>query len=431
MIIMYSSIIGLPAILRGNYWIVLSNDFTKLARIPIGDIKKKEVSSALIEAGFTKMSKEKVQEIQIALILTSKCNLVCKYCFADCGISHLSMDEKTAHAVVAHSIGIAKGRRLSVSFFGGEPTMEFDLIKRVVSLVKTQSANNGLPSPYFSITTNGMFGDNILNYFIKNNFQITLSADGDCEVQDFQRPTVGKGKSSTFVEKTIRSLSQKKYPFKVRATVTDYSVNKMVDAVEWLSRIGGKEIQFEPVSIAGRAREQSDVICKPDCDLFIQNLIRAIEKGSQVGVGVSHSSFMNLIDSPFSFCAGGIENKFAVTCDGNITSCVEVQSKCHPASDIFHIGKVNNDTGLIDFDKDKLGGCKASCESVRRSGSNEACIDCFAARICGGGCPVRNFHTNANVNIVDEYRCKITKKLIPYIFYSIDDLSKQNMKGGA
>jgi uncharacterized protein len=427
---MYDSIVGLPAVMRGNYWIVLSNDFTKIARIPIDDIGKKETSVTLIDAGFTKISKEKVREIQIVLILTSKCGLACTYCFADCGIECKSMKEKTARAVIEHSINISKGRRLSLSFFGGEPTIEFGLIKQMVDFVKSKSLFANLPPPYFSITTNGVFGDNILEFLIENNFQITISADGDSEVQDFQRPMRGNGKSSLFVEKTIKSLSERRYQFKVRATVTNFSVNKMVSAVEWLSKLGGREIQFEPVSIAGRAREQSDLISKPDCELFIQNLVRAIEKGSQVGVGVSHSSFMNLIDSPFSFCTGGIENKFAVTCDGNITACVEVQNKCHPASDIFHIGKVDDQTGVITFsDKNNRKCCKIDDDNIKKSGSGEKCSSCFAVRICGGGCPVRNFHTNGDVNTVDEYRCKVTKRLIPYIFYSIDDASNIDKKG--
>lgn len=417
----HRTIIGLPAIFSDSHWIVMSNDFRNIARIPLNEIDNQDTIDQLRKAGFVTVSQKKNTELQITLILTSSCNLRCIYCFADCGIKNDSMSYITAQSIIKHAITIANGRRLSVSFFGGEPTLEFNLLKKIVAYVNDESKRNNLPKPYFGITSNGTFNETVLQYLTENLFQITISADGIPKIQDVQRPMKNGKSSSILVENTIRSLAQKDYYFKVRATVTNQSVTIMKESIKWLSKLGGKEIQFEPVSIAGRASDDPMSVSKPSSEDFVKNLIVSIEEGTRLGVGVSHSSFMNLVNTPFSFCEGNLQNRFAVTCDGTITSCVEVQNKCHPAANIFHLGKIDPVSGQLTLDTAVRRNCSSHCDDSFESGSGHKCSDCFASRICGGGCPVRNFHANGDVGVVDEYRCKITRELIPYIYRSVDN----------
>lgn len=423
------SLYGLPAVLRKSYWIVFSPDFANLARIPVDRIDLPETYTELSESGFISSSrgKQNTKVVHVTMIVTNDCNLRCKYCFADSGVDDKStkrvLDLEIATAALHHAANVASGRKLSISFFGGEPTTQFGLIKKIVSITRQISAERGLPNPELSITTNGVFSALIFDYLIGNQFQVTLSADGPSEVQDFQRPTIS-GRSSHIVEQTIRQFVIAQHPIKVRATVTAISVHKMAEIVSWLADLGGSEIQFEPVSIAGRARSFCEQTSKPEVDDFIDNLKLAIERGCEVGIGVSHSSFMNLTNTPFSFCDGNFTNRFAVTYEGEITRCVEVQDHCHPAANLFLLGKYDKPSGkFIMQDNQRQFYCGDQVVKLR-SGDGNDCSACFATRICGGGCPVRNFHVNKSPLVVDEYRCKITREIIPYIYGLIDEASE-------
>lgn len=418
---------GLPAVLRNGYWIVFSADFINLARIPENDVDSPDTYKKLLEGNFfsSSVKTEEKKIMHVTLILTSDCNLRCKYCFADSGSgSKKVIDQEIIFSSLRHAVKIAQGRKLSISFFGGEPTMQFGLIKKTVDFAKRISEENNLPCPEFSVTTNGVFGDEVHNFLVNNDFLVTLSADGPASIQNFQRPAI-RGNSSVAIEKTLERFAESKHKIKIRATVTELSVNKMSDVVLWVSTFGLKEseIHFEPVSISGRARSSCEEIGKPAVSDFILNLKKAIETGNIVGVGVINSSFMNLVNSPSEFCESNINNKLAVTVDGAITSCVEVQDSCHPAAELFVHGEYDRNTKSFTIDKNGQS-CNNNQQVIKfKSSKGSDCSLCFAKRICGGGCPVRNFHTTGQTNIVDPYRCEVTKEIIPYIYGIIDEAS--------
>lgn len=418
---------GLPAVLKNGYWIVFSSDFTNLARISENDADSPDTYKKMLEGNFfsSLVKAEEKKVVHVTLILTSDCNLRCKYCFADSGNAGKKViDQEIIFSSLKHAAKIAQGRKLSVSFFGGEPTTQFNIIKKTVDVAKKISEENNLPSPEFSVTTNGVFNDEVHDFLVDNDFLITLSADGPALIQDFQRPAI-RGSSSVAVEKTISRFARSKRKIKIRATVTELSVNKMSDVVSWVSTFGLKEpeIHFEPVSISGRAQSSCEKVSKPSVDDFIFNLKKAIETGNIVGVGVINSSFMNLVNSPSEFCDGNINNRLAVTVDGAITSCVEVQDSCHPAAKLFVLGEYNRNTKSFTIDKNNQS-CNNNQQVIKfKSGKDGDCSLCFANRVCGGGCPVRNFHTTGQTNIVDPYRCKVTKEIIPYIYGMIDEAS--------
>ena len=103
----------------------------------------------------------------------------------------------------------------------------------------------------FTITTNGVFNDNVLEFLIKNNFNVSLSMDGVPVVQEYHRPLANGGSNRAIVEKNIIELA-KSVKLKIRATVTAFSVDKMVDSVKWLAERGVKRIHFGPVTPGGR-----------------------------------------------------------------------------------------------------------------------------------------------------------------------------------
>ncbi len=404
---------GVPAVLKDGEWIVLSAGFNEIVTIPEAQIDDNSIFQELSESGFFKPAIQPLKTYQLTMITTNNCNLRCGYCFAESGESEtiMVMSDEMAYAAVDHGVKMSAGRRLVISFFGGEPSMTGELIRNVVDYAKKQKlAEKNKGGLEFSITTNGIMSSSFLDFLVVNNFRITLSSDGPPEIQNFQRPLKKGGPSSPIVEETIRRLVAHGKEFKLRVTVPESSVARMVDVVEWLHSLGGNQIHFEPISIAGRASEKSGcaVFKKPPIELFIENLKKSIVRGNELGVGIVNSAFMNIATPPPEFCEGNSDNRISISYTGDITTCVEVQEKCHPASTNFIIGKYDQESRLIMLSEKRQ---ERSCHGTKLG----SCLECFAVKICGGGCPVRNFHTTGSINEVDPYRCQVIKTILPFL----------------
>jgi len=402
---------GVPAVLSNGQWIVLSDGFDEIVTIPENDIDDPKIFEELNNSNFFHSDRKLSDVFQLILITTSDCNLRCAYCFADSGSSAIVMSETMAYAAVDYGIMASVGKRLSIAFFGGEPSMTGGLIKKIVAYAREQKlAENGNAGVEFGITTNGVMPADFLDFLVHNKFRITVSADGPSEIQNLHRPLKNGRPSSRVVEESIRRLVAHGKEFKLRVTVPESTVTRMVDVVEWLHSLGGNTIHFEPISIAGRASQKTTglVFNKPPVDLFVENMQKAILRGNELGVGVVNSAFMNISTPPPEFCDGNSGNRIAISYTGDVTTCVEVQEKCHPASTDFIIGKYNPETGLLAL----LDGQRSKSCSGKKA---KDCLECFAIKICGGGCPVRNFHATGDVTKVDPYRCASIKKMMSFL----------------
>lgn len=410
---------GLSAVLRNGNWVIVSASFNELARIPETDIDKEEVFNELNERGFFKFERITPNIFQLTLITTSDCNLCCRYCFSNSGDFATVMSKDLAITAVDHALLKSKGKRLSIAFFGGEPSLTSDLIREVVEHAKRKKSDSGVNGVEFSITTNGVMTDDFLSFLIDNDFMITLSVDGPADIQDFQRPLKNGRKSSVRVEKTIKRLALANKRFKARVTITENSVNYMTEIVEWFHSLGGREIHFEPVTITGRASIKTKGVSleKPSSVSFSENLKKAIRAGTRLGVGIINSSFMNIMNPPPEFCEGNSNNRISVSYTGDVTTCVEVQERCHPASDQFIIGHYDQISNKLIIEREAR---EKTCSGIKMG----QCKQCFALRICGGGCPVRNFHVTGQINEVDPYRCELIKVMLPFVFGLFDEAAE-------
>lgn len=416
---------GLPAVLVNSHWVLISAAFDQVAQVTPDKIEDPQIHQQLTAAGFfIPPSKDDQPEVSLAtLITTSDCNLCCGYCFANSGVTRRDMSEEIAFAAVRRALANAKGRKLSLAFFGGEPTLTQALIRTTVIYARQMAQNSQVTGIEFSITTNGVMPSGFLDYLIRENFLVTLSADGAPRVQDVQRPTKCGGKSSETVERSIRTLAGAGKEFKIRATVTDFSAPHMVEMVDWVADLGGKLVHFEPLSLAGRALvTKGSGMTRPPAEVFAENLKAAIQRGNRVGVGILNSSFMNMATPPAEFCEGNPQHRFAATYDGNITTCVEVQDACHPVAEQFMVGSYDSASDEIVTTKSRERATACQIIQIQQK-TDSPCTACFARRICGGGCPVRNFHITGDSGTVDPYRCQLIREMVPYAYELLDEAS--------
>lgn len=348
----------------------------------------------------------------LTLVITNDCNLKCKYCFARGGEKQNYMPIATAKNILRDVFRLTRRKNIKVSFFGGEPTLNFELIKEVVKEVKKLAyvLNKGYS---FYITTNGLMAQRKLEFLIDNDFTFVISSDGAPEFQDFLRPTSGGYASSNLVEKTITSLAERKIPFQIRSTISQYNVNSMVENVRYFGDLGVKTLHFEPITNAGRAKSNAPSLLRADPQKYIVSFLSALDTAKERNMSLVSSSYMNFLAPTYKFCDAMAGSRLIGSYNGDITLCVEVQDNCHPYSEKAIVGHADERTGIsINHERyEKI------LENVPTK-QNSVCNKCFAKYSCGGGCPVKNYYYSGS-DEADPYRCSITSGLFGNILERI------------
>src|SRR6056297_2167166 len=168
--------------------------------------------------------KEKFSQPEdLFIFLTSNCNLRCQYCFASGGEKRKVIDFDFTKAGIDYVLEKNKEKKINLYFHGGgEPTLAFDLLKKIVSYAKSKADIIKL-----GLQTNGVAQKHVIDYLSNNKFRLSVSIDGPPSIQDKQRPQKGGGKSSFFTERTIKYLVQQNYPYlRARSTISQFSVDK-------------------------------------------------------------------------------------------------------------------------------------------------------------------------------------------------------------
>lgn len=371
---------GLPAIYYKDQWIVYSPYVKKIATFEdLSDedaVKNKLEKEDFFGEPGALDNPEKLSKV--ILITTNHCNLNCKYCYESENEEEKSlMNKEMAKKIIDYSIK-KNTEKLKLIFFGGEPTLNMELIKFCVDY-----ANSLDVSAEFQISTNGVIPKKKLNYLIDNNFGIQISADGLPKVQNEQRPLKGGPGSAEEVEETISFLAEKEYPFKIRMTVTDHNLDYLLESIRYYGNLKVKYIHIESVSNSGGYNDNP--YTKIDSRKFAQKLIKVLDEAKKFGMRIINSAYMNISEPTTKFCGALCGNQFVLTPDGKVSTCYEVQDYCHPNSNSLIIGEYNPENDEIEINDSKVNKLQeVSTDKL------EKCEGCFIKFICGGGCPIRN-----------------------------------------
>ena len=228
----------------------------------------------------------------LCLHIAHDCNLACRYCFADEGEYHGQKRELMSLEVGRKAIDFLienSGNRvnLEVDFFGGEPLMNFDVVKKIVEYGRSREKEAG-KNFRFTLTTNGvLLNDEIMDFCNREISNVVLSLDGRKCINDSMRPTRnGKGSYDIIVPKFQRFVSKRgNKSYYVRGTFTRNNLD-FVEDFNLMADLGFKEISIEPV-VAGETcdyairEEDIDRICK-EYDKLARNIIDRHKAGKPV-----------------------------------------------------------------------------------------------------------------------------------------------------
>ena len=344
----------------------------------------------------------------LCLHIAHDCNLACRYCFAEEGEYHgrralmsLEVGKKALDFLIANS---GSRRNLEVDFFGGEPLMNWQVVKDLVAYGREQEKIHN-KNFRFTLTTNGvLLDDEVMEFCNKEMGNVVLSIDGRKEVHDFMRPfRKGAGSYDLIVpkfQKFAESRNQDNYY--VRGTFTHYNLDFAADVLH-LADLGFKQISVEPVVAPPTEdyaiREEDLPIIFEQYDILAKEMIKRHKEGR----GFNFFHFMiDLTGGPcvykrLSGCGSGTEY-LAVTPWGDFYPCHQFVG-----NEEFLIGNV--DEGIVRTD--------LTCDFKKCNVySKKECSSCFARFYCSGGCAANSYNFTGKINDVYEIGCKMQQKRI-------------------
>ncbi len=345
----------------------------------------------------------------LCLHISHDCNLACKYCFAEEGEYHQSKRELMSYEVGKRALDFLvenSGSRhnLEVDFFGGEPLMNFEVVKELVSYGR--SIEEKYDKKFrFTLTTNGvLLNDEILDFANKEMSNLVLSIDGRREVHDKMRPfRGGQGSYDKIVNKFRHAAdSRDQMNYYVRGTFTRNNLDFSED-VKHLADLGFEQISVEPVvaesSEPYSIREEDVPFILDQYDKLALDLLERKKNGKPVNF---FHFMIDLTGGPcvakrLSGCGSGTEY-LSVTPSGDLYPCHQFVGK-----DDFKLGDVfEGITNTKVQDEFKLCNVYAK----------EKCRDCFARFYCSGGCAANSYNFSGDINGAYDIGCMLQKKRV-------------------
>lgn len=342
----------------------------------------------------------------LCLHIAHTCNLNCSYCFASQGKYHgdralmsYEVGKQALDFLMDHS---GTRHNLEVDFFGGEPLMNFDVVKQVVEYARSVEKEHN-KNFRFTITTNGvLLDDDSIDFINREMSNVVLSLDGRKEVNDRLRPTVNKKGSYDIIvpkyQKLVEARGDKEYY--VRGTFTKYNLD-FADDVMHLNELGFDQISVEPVVTDPElpyALTEKDL---PAIAEEYEKLSKLLIERKKNGTGFNFFHFMiDLDQGPCAIkrlrgCSCGNEY-VAVTPEGDIYPCHQFVGM-----DEWKMGSVLDDSVNIEMKK---------MFSKANIYSKEECADCWAKFYCSGGCNANNMQYNNTIFKPHKLSCALEQK---------------------
>ena len=344
----------------------------------------------------------------LCLHVAHTCNLNCEYCFASQGKYHgeralmpYEVGKRALDFLIENS---GSRHNLEVDFFGGEPLMNFEVVKKLVKYAREQEKLHN-KNFRFTLTTNGLLiDDDVIAFVNKEMSNVVLSLDGRKEVHDSLRKTIsGQGSYDIIIpkfKKLVKARGGKNYY--IRGTFTHNNIDFLKDILH-MADLGFTELSMEPVVCAPDepyALTEKDLpILKEQYELLAKEMIK---RDSENRGFTFYHYMLDLTHGPciykrISGCGSGTEY-LAVTPWGDLYPCHQFVG-----DEKFKLGDIYN--GIVNTKvRDEFKLCNAY--------ARPECKDCWAKLYCSGGCAANSYHATGNILGTYKYGCELLKKRI-------------------
>ena len=342
----------------------------------------------------------------LCLHVAHTCNLNCGYCFASQGkyngdraVMSFEVGKQALDFLVAHS---GSRTNLEVDFFGGEPLMNWDVVKQLVAYARSieKDAHKNFR---FTLTTNGMLiDDDVIDFANREMSNVVLSLDGRKEIHDRCRVDyAGNGSWDRIVpkfQKLVEARGNQNYY--MRGTFTHANPDFVKD-IETMLDLGFTELSMEPVVCAP---DDPAALTKEDLPIVLEQyelLAKKMIERKKAGKPFTFYHYMiDLTGGPciykrLSGCGSGTEY-MAVTPWGDLYPCHQFVG-----DEKFRLGDIWNGVDNTAI-QNEFRGCNAY--------TRPECADCWAKLYCSGGCAANAYHATGSIQGIYEYGCELFRK---------------------
>ena len=349
----------------------------------------------------------------LCLNIAHDCNLRCEYCFAGKGDycqGRMLMTEEVGKAAIDYLLHYSQGRHnLEVDFFGGEPTINFDVVKKVVEYARSKEKEFDKKFR-FTITTNGLIlNDDMMDFINREMYNVVCSVDGRKEINDRVRARVdGSGCYDAIIphfQELIRrreaSGNDENWQYYVRGTFTKYNKDFGNDVMHMFD-LGFDQISFEPVVADAKQPYALTYEDLPDVFAEYERLSKLIIENKK-SAGKHFNFYHFMIDLDQGPCAikrlrgCGCGNEYvAITPDGDIYPCHQfVGHEEWKMGNVFDLS-INKEM------KDNFARATVY--------HKPKCQECWAKFYCSGGCNANNWQYMGNILDSFDLACEMEKK---------------------
>ncbi len=361
----------------------------------------------------------------LCLLVAHDCNLRCKYCFAETGEYHMKSrtllsaetGRKALDWLVAHS---GNRTNLEVDFFGGEPLMNFQVIKDVVAYGRELEKKHGKVFKFTTTTNAVLLNDEMMDFLNQEMDNVVISIDGRREVHDRMRPTPnGKGSYDLIIDRAKRFVEKRgQQRYYLRGTFTGYNLDFGNDVLH-LADLGFEQLSIEPV------------VTDPKCDYAIKesDLPTVYDEYERLGKeyiryrrdGKWFSFFHFVVDLSGGPClkkrltgCGSGNEYVAVTAEGDIYPCHQFVGREGMRMGSVLDGSFNRDI-QHQFQQNNVL-------------KKEKCSQCWARFYCSGGCAANAHSFNGDIGKPYEMECKLEQKRLEcaMAIYAIEQEATEN-----
>lgn len=384
--------------LRGQYFIIGKDVKTELEEyLKDGIIPTNEdLYSRLIQWSQQIPAPVQHNDIDIhntcVILLTQQCNLQCSYCYAKASRSNATLTKENVKVLVDRILSNQPQDRKIISFIGGgEPTLNWELLTWSINYIRENQKHKNVT---ISVTTNGtLLNEERIIWLKQHNVNIGLSYDILPEIQNRIRVYKNGEGSYEKIDEIIKLLHKHDMYFRIRATITNDSVELMPQMIEFIRDNYPyiAHVQLEPVQDI----EQNTKIYY---EKFIENFSKAYDIGKLCGIEVYNMITHSVGITKAQFCRG----EFCLTPEGKIIACQRFSSDKDELFPKFVYGKIENEKVCID---------NVAYKNVNKMYSSKIaqCDSCFAKYNCAGMCTA--VRTELSEKQISAY-CDFTKKLI-------------------
>ena len=344
----------------------------------------------------------------LCLHVAHTCNLNCSYCFASQGKYHgeralmsFEVGKRALDFLIENS---GTRHNLEVDFFGGEPLMNWDVVKELVAYARVQEKIHN-KNFRFTLTTNGVLvDDEVIDFCNKEMSNVVLSLDGRQEIHDRLRVDyMGRGSYDTIVPKFqefVKRRGGKNYY--MRGTFTHNNIDFTNDIFH-MADLGFTELSMEPVVCSpddAAALTESDLpILFDQYEILAKEMIKRKKEGNPF---TFYHYMLDLAHGPciykrISGCGSGTEY-MAVTPTGELYPCHQFVGDTKYLLGNIWDGVTNKEI------QNEFKLCNAY--------ARPECNDCWAKLYCSGGCAANSYHASGKITGIYEYGCELFKKRI-------------------